>query len=127
MGGPHRCNDRGPSLHPLAMTGLHSPGRRRLPLSRPDGYVGAITTLADYFAHNHKLPKRWHDVEPEPAATVAGYAPCVDQKGRLMREDTAPGVTGIHHISLTVSDIEASAAWYQRLLGAVRIPMKFDH
>ena len=44
-----------------------------------------------------------------------------------MREDTAPGVTGIHHISLTVSDIEASAAWYQRLLGAVRLPMKFDH
>ncbi|MDT5283581.1 MAG: hypothetical protein QOJ20_4776 [Mycobacterium sp.] len=44
-----------------------------------------------------------------------------------MREDTAPGVTGIHHISLTVSDIEASAAWYQRLLGADRLPMKFDH
>ncbi len=44
-----------------------------------------------------------------------------------MREDTAPGVTGIHHISLTVSDIEASAAWYQRLLGADRLPMKFNH
>jgi catechol 2,3-dioxygenase-like lactoylglutathione lyase family enzyme len=44
-----------------------------------------------------------------------------------MREDTAPGVTGIHHISLTVSDIEASAAWYQRLLGADRLPMKFDN
>jgi glyoxylase I family protein len=44
-----------------------------------------------------------------------------------MREDIAPGVTGIHHISLTVSDIEASAAWYQRLLGAARLPMKFDH
>ena len=44
-----------------------------------------------------------------------------------MREDTAPGVTGFHHVSFTVSDIEASAAWYQRLLGAHRIPMKFDH
>src|SRR5260370_41436213 len=44
-----------------------------------------------------------------------------------MLEDTTPGVTGIHHISLTVSDIEASAAWYQRLLGAARLPMKFGH
>jgi glyoxylase I family protein len=44
-----------------------------------------------------------------------------------MSEDTDPGVTGIHHISLTVSDIEASAAWYQRLLGADRVPMKFVH
>ncbi len=32
-----------------------------------------------------------------------------------MSDDTAPGVTGLHHVSLTVSDIEASAAWYQRL------------
>ena len=44
-----------------------------------------------------------------------------------MQQDTVPGVTGIHHISLTVSDIEASAAWYQRLLAAIRLPMKFDH
>jgi glyoxylase I family protein len=26
-------------------------------------------------------------------------------------------VTGIHHLTLTVRDAEASAAWYQRLLG----------
>src|SRR5258707_3299687 len=44
-----------------------------------------------------------------------------------MREDTSPGVTGFHHVSFTVSDIEASAAWYERLLGAHRIPMKFGH
>jgi glyoxylase I family protein len=44
-----------------------------------------------------------------------------------MSEDTAPGVTGLHHVSLTVTDIEASLGWYQRLLRADRVPMKFPH
>jgi len=30
---------------------------------------------------------------------------------------TAPEVQGVHHITLTVSDIERSAAWYEALLG----------
>ncbi|OBK82209.1 VOC family protein [Mycobacterium sp. 1164985.4] len=41
--------------------------------------------------------------------------------------DDAPGITGIHHISITVTDLEASLAWYQRLLAADRVPMKFPH
>lgn len=41
--------------------------------------------------------------------------------------DSAPGISGIHHFSVTVTDIEASLAWYQRLLGADRVPMKFPH
>jgi glyoxylase I family protein len=44
-----------------------------------------------------------------------------------MNERTGPGVTGIHHLSLTVRDIEASVAWYQRLFGAERVPMEFPH
>jgi glyoxylase I family protein len=44
-----------------------------------------------------------------------------------MSEDTAPSVTGIHHLSITVCDIEASVAWYQRLFCADRVPMKFPH
>ena len=44
-----------------------------------------------------------------------------------MSEGAAPGITGIHHISVTVTDIEASLAWYQRLLGADRLPLKFPH
>lgn len=28
-----------------------------------------------------------------------------------------PGVTGIHHLTLTVTDVEASAQWYDALLG----------
>ncbi|WP_099039278.1 VOC family protein [Mycobacterium neglectum] len=44
-----------------------------------------------------------------------------------MSEQGNPGVTGIHHFSITVTDLEASLAWYQRLLGADRVPMKFPH
>jgi glyoxylase I family protein len=42
-------------------------------------------------------------------------------------EHGGPGVSGIHHLSITVTDLEASLAWYQRLLGADRVPMKFPH
>lgn len=44
-----------------------------------------------------------------------------------MTDSAAPGISAIHHISVTVTDIEASLAWYQRLLGADRVPMKFPH
>ena len=44
-----------------------------------------------------------------------------------MSEHDVPAITGVHHISLTVSDLDASLAWYQRLLGADRVPMKFPH
>ena len=44
-----------------------------------------------------------------------------------MSDDTAPGITGIHHFSVTVRDIEASVAWYQRVFRADRVPMKFPH
>ncbi len=32
-----------------------------------------------------------------------------------------PEVTGIHHVALTVTDVEASAAWYQDLLGVIEV------
>jgi catechol 2,3-dioxygenase-like lactoylglutathione lyase family enzyme len=38
-----------------------------------------------------------------------------------------PPMAGIHHFSPTVSDVEASAAWYQRVLGLERIPQPFPH
>ena len=44
-----------------------------------------------------------------------------------MSEDAAPGITGIHHFSVTVTDLDTSLAWYQRLLRADRVPMKFPH
>ena len=42
-----------------------------------------------------------------------------------MTDNTGPGLTGIHHFSATVTDIEASAAWYQRLFGMTRVPVTF--
>ncbi|MEU6443306.1 VOC family protein [Streptomyces sp. NPDC047046] len=37
-----------------------------------------------------------------------------------------PRLTGLHHVTLPVSDLEASTAWYARTLGATRIP-GLDH
>ncbi|WP_255361838.1 VOC family protein [Mycobacterium sp. 1274761.0] len=36
-------------------------------------------------------------------------------------------MTGIHHLSVTVCDIEASVAWYQKVFRAERVPMTFPH
>jgi glyoxylase I family protein len=44
-----------------------------------------------------------------------------------MSDDNAPGITGVHHISVTVCDIEASVSWYQRVFRAERVPMQFPH
>jgi hypothetical protein len=36
-----------------------------------------------------------------------------------MTESAGPRITGIHHVSATVTDVEASVAWYQRLFGRI--------
>ena len=36
-----------------------------------------------------------------------------------------PPVRGFHHLSLTVTDVEASVEWYQRLLELQRLPAPF--
>ncbi len=38
-----------------------------------------------------------------------------------------PPMAGFHHFSPTVTDIDASTSWYQRVLGLERIPGKFPH
>ena len=59
-----------------------------------------------------------------PPLQAAGDA----DKGAAMTEIvTAPAVTGFHHFSLTVSDVEASADWYERVFGMGRVPMSFPH
>jgi catechol 2,3-dioxygenase-like lactoylglutathione lyase family enzyme len=37
-----------------------------------------------------------------------------------------PALSGLHHVTLPVTDLEASAAWYTTVLGAVRLPA-LDH
>ncbi len=39
---------------------------------------------------------------------------------RTCERTSVPGLGGIHHIGLTVPDIEASEAWYVRVLGLTR-------
>jgi catechol 2,3-dioxygenase-like lactoylglutathione lyase family enzyme len=41
--------------------------------------------------------------------------------------DNEPAITGIHHLSVTVSDVEASAEWYQKVFGLQRVPVTFPH
>ena len=45
----------------------------------------------------------------------------------LTETTAAPAVTGFHHFSPTVSDVEASAQWYERVFGMARIPVTFPH
>ena len=40
---------------------------------------------------------------------------------------TAPAVTGYHHFAPTVSDVEASARWYERVFGMTRVPRDPDN
>jgi glyoxylase I family protein len=44
-----------------------------------------------------------------------------------MSDSTAPGFTGIHHLSLTVTDLEVSLAWYERVFGTQRLDVKIPH
>ncbi|KGI66476.1 VOC family protein [Mycolicibacterium rufum] len=44
-----------------------------------------------------------------------------------MAEQSAPAIAGIHHISFTVRDIDASVSWYERVFRAQRLPMTFPH
>jgi glyoxylase I family protein len=39
----------------------------------------------------------------------------------------APAVSGFHHFAATVSDIDASADWYERVFGMGRLSMTFPH
>jgi glyoxylase I family protein len=39
----------------------------------------------------------------------------------------APALTGFHHFAATVTDVEASADWYERVFGMGRLSMTFPH
>lgn len=38
-----------------------------------------------------------------------------------------PRISGVHHISLTVSDLETSIAWYQKVFRTQRLDVKIPH
>ena len=45
----------------------------------------------------------------------------------MTTSNARPALAGIHHVAITVSDVEASAAWYERVLGLQRLPAPFPH
>jgi glyoxylase I family protein len=49
------------------------------------------------------------------------------KESALTETDAAPAVTGFHHFSATVSDVEASAQWYERVFRMNRVPVPFPH
>jgi glyoxylase I family protein len=57
----------------------------------------------------------------------AGPPAALTKESAVTETSTAPAVTGFHHFSPTVSDVEASAAWYQRVLQMDRLPVTFPH
>lgn len=44
-----------------------------------------------------------------------------------MTDTTGPTITGVHHFSPTVRDVEASAAWYEQVFSMMRVPITFPH
>jgi glyoxylase I family protein len=44
-----------------------------------------------------------------------------------MSDASDAAITGIHHFSPTVSDVEASAAWYEKVFSMIRVPITFAH
>ncbi len=44
-----------------------------------------------------------------------------------MSDATPPGFSGIHHLSLTVTDLDASLTWYQKVFTTGRLDLKIPH
>lgn len=44
-----------------------------------------------------------------------------------MTDSENAGITGVHHISLTVTDLEASIEWYQRVFRTQRLDLTIPH
>jgi glyoxylase I family protein len=61
------------------------------------------------------------------ARPAAGRLAALTKGSAVSETSTAPAMTGFHHFSPTVSDVEASAAWYERVLGMSRVPVTFPH
>ena len=45
----------------------------------------------------------------------------------VMTELTAPAVSEVHHLSLTVTDLDASLDWYSTVFSTSALPVKFMH
>jgi glyoxylase I family protein len=49
------------------------------------------------------------------------------REAAVAESGVGPAVTGYHHFAPTVSDVEASAQWYEQVFGMTRVPVTFPH
>ena len=64
-----------------------------------------------------------HGSGPAPGCA----AEMLTRETALTEPGMAPAVAGYHHFSPTVSDVEASTQWYERVFGMTRVPVPFPH
>jgi hypothetical protein len=84
---------------------------------------------AEQVRHGHRLPGDGRDRKD-----VAGWlaasgraAETLTREAGVAESGVAPAVTGYHHFAPTVSDVQASARWYERVFGMTRVPVTFPH
>jgi len=51
----------------------------------------------------------------------------VTREAGVTETGVTPAVAGYHHFAPTVSDVEASAQWYERVFGMIRLPGTVPH
>ena len=86
----------------------------------------AIQRLGPQPTQTDDLP--WVRCCTEPAKRESMVVSYRLTKEPALTETTAgPAVTGFNHFSPTVSDVEASAQWYERVFGMNRVPVTFPH
>ena len=57
--------------------------------------------------------------------TSASHAAC--RYGAGVSDTSEATINGVHHFSPTVSDVEASATWYEQVFSMMRLPIPFAH
>src|SRR5215472_10114364 len=96
-------------------------------LARPAGR-GRGGHLA--WRYDHRVPPAGRTPARCGIARVRLHADPADMLTReaaVAEPGTGPAVAGYHHFAPTVSDVEASAQWYERVFGMTRVPVAFPH
>ena len=57
---------------------------------------------------------------------VGGLSARPEREEHLLTQHQPPTISGIHHATFVVSDLDAGIAWFERVLGAHHVP-RFDH
>ncbi len=71
------------------------------------------------------LTRRKHDRRHAEGSRVI-VSPAAAGSPRGGETVTTPGFTGVHHVTIPVSDLQADITWFENCLAAERLP-RFDH